>query len=601
MRRLSRLVGSLAAVVVLTAAPVRGQTQSPPDIREELGRIREATTLQSGGDLPGAEQVLREVMVRNPTSLTGLLLLEQLLQQQGRLAELLPLVDQLIRLDPTSAIGHQVRVRTYATLDRPADLERAGEAWIAATPQIETPYREIAILWLQRHDVERALHVLERGREQVNVPRALALEMGDAHLAAGDLAAAVREWDLAIGPAGQGFLAVQRRLRALPDGGSAAAPLLVHSLLQDSGSAERRRAALQLAIESGLRGEAERVAPLVLGGLAPAEREPFLADVARRADAAGLVRVAYWAYGELINSAERGSERLLALRTRAAQLALAAGDAAAAAAAYRQLEAASATGSPLRRQAVAVRIRLTANEGAADSAAAELRAFKAEYPESGELDETAAAVADRLLAAGQLDAAEQAVLGVRGPRSAMARGRLFLRRGEVARATTEFMLAAPSLKGGEATGVIALAAALTRISGPTGELLGDAVAALADDPAGAIRGLLEQARPLPPLEQAAVLDFAAARADDAGLSELAEQARRQLLAAAPKSSAAPAALYWLAQHVGRQPEQRGEVTVLLERLIIEYPRSALVPQARRELERISGRDKAPASSKAGAF
>jgi hypothetical protein len=97
-----------------------------------------------------------------------------------------------------------------------------------------------------------------------------------------------------------------------------------------------------------------------------------------------------------------------------------------------------------------------------------------------------------------------------------------------------------------------------------------------------------------------VLDFAAARADEAGLEELGEELRRTLLQVAPRSAVAPAALFWLAQHAARHAEHKGEVTVLLERLIIDYPRSALVPQARRELDLISGRIPASASSKAGA-
>jgi len=593
-------IGMAAAVLLITGiTPPWARAQSLPDIQEELAQIRQATTLQAGGDLAGAERVLRGMMARNPTSLTGLLLLEQLLQGQGRLAELLPVVNQLIQLDSTSIIGHQVRVRTYAALGRPDDVERAGAAWIAANPLIETPYREIALLWLQGHDVGRALHVLKEGRQRIGTPAALALETGDAYLWSGDLRAAVQEWDRAIGPTGQGFLAVQSRLRALPDGGSAAAPLLVAALRRSPGSPYRLRAALQLAIDSGLGREAEAIAPEVLGRLPGEEREAFLADVARRADAAGLVAAGYWAYSELIRTAERGSEQLLALRTRQAQLALAAGDTAGAAGAYRQLEAASAAGSPVRRQAIAVRIQLSAREGAPDSAAGELRAFRTEYPQAVELDETAAAVAGALLRAGEPDAAAKATAGVVGPRSAVARGRLRLRLGDVSGATEEFMLAARGLEGQEATRVIALAAALTRVTQQGAELLGNAVAIMPDDPAAAIGQLLEQAQSLPPPEQAAVLDFAAAQADDAGLEDLAEQARRRLLAAAPASPGAPAALYWLAGRASSRPEQRDQATVLLERLIVEYPRSALVPRARRELERISGRGSAPDRGGAG--
>jgi hypothetical protein len=92
---------------------------------------------------------------------------------------------------------------------------------------------------------QRALQVLERGREKIGAPGALALELGDVQLAAGNLEQAVRDWDRAVGTAGQGFMGVQRRLRALPDGGSAASPLLVRSLVRDPSTVGRQRAALR--------------------------------------------------------------------------------------------------------------------------------------------------------------------------------------------------------------------------------------------------------------------------------------------------------------------------------------------------------------------
>jgi len=591
----------IGAWLLAVGGAAAAQSLPVQDLRDELSRIRDATNLQAQGDLGGAERVIREVIGRNPTSLTGLLLLEQLLSMQDRLSEVLPLVDELIRLDPTSAIGHQMRARVFARLGQTDELERAGSAWIGATPRLETPYREVARLWLERQDFERALRVLELGRSRVNTAGALALELGDANLAAGSLQQAVREWDRAIGPNGQGLIALQRRLRAMPDGGSAASPLLVRSLMDGNAAIGRQRAALQLALDAGLGAEAERIAPAVLVALPPAKREAFLTDVGRRADAAALARVGYWAYGELIELAPGGSERLLALRTRLAQLALAAGDTAGAAAAFQLLEATTPPGSPQRRQAVAVRIQLAAQDSLASRAVTELRAFRVEFPDAPELDETAAAVGEGLLADGDVDGAEQAVLGVRGPRTAVVRGRAFLRRGDLARAGSEFMLAAPSLHGREATVIIALAAALTRISSAGGELLGSAVTAMAEDPAAALNELLQRSASLPPAERAAVLDFAAGRADEAGLPEVGEQARRILVEVAPRSEVAPAALFWLGQRASRRPEQQEEATVLFERLIVDYPRSALVPQARRELERISGRLAAPASSKAGAL
>jgi TolA-binding protein len=54
----------------------------------------------------------------------------------------------------------------------------------------------------------------------------------------------------------------------------------------------------------------------------------------------------------------------------------------------------------------------------------------------------------------------------------------------------------------------------------------------------------------------------------------------------PHTHEAPAALLTLARRAVGNPEMKEEARVLLERLIVEYPRSALAPQARTELQRL---------------
>ncbi|HEX2167166.1 MAG TPA: hypothetical protein VHG09_07990, partial [Longimicrobiales bacterium] len=54
----------------------------------------------------------------------------------------------------------------------------------------------------------------------------------------------------------------------------------------------------------------------------------------------------------------------------------------------------------------------------------------------------------------------------------------------------------------------------------------------------------------------------------------------------PRTHEAPSALLTLARQAVRDPESEEEARVLLEKLIVEYPRSALAPQARAELQRL---------------
>jgi TolA-binding protein len=54
----------------------------------------------------------------------------------------------------------------------------------------------------------------------------------------------------------------------------------------------------------------------------------------------------------------------------------------------------------------------------------------------------------------------------------------------------------------------------------------------------------------------------------------------------PHAQEAPAALLALARSALARQESAEQARILLEKVIMNYPRSALVPQARRELERL---------------
>lgn len=570
-------------------APGAAHAQVAAAPTDETALLREAAALETAGDLAGAERLLRSVLSATPTSLTALISLERILAMQGNTQALIPALDRLLARDADSPIGHQMRVRAFSALDRVDELERAADAWIKASPTIETPYREIARVWRERNELTRAVDVLERGRARIKRADALALELGDVYAQAADYSRAVREWNRAIGRDGHGFLLVQRRLTGLPDGGASAIPELVEALTRPPTSVARQRAASQIAIEAGLAPQAESIARATAGALDEPARRSFLVEVARRADGAGLSAVAYWAYRELI-AAGGPVDQMLALRTRAAELALAVGDTASAAAQYAQLEQAYAAGSPQRRQAVSVRIQLLARDGELDRAATEYASFRREFDDATETDAVAAALANALLDRGEESAAEDVLVGVHGPRSGLARARVLMRRGEVERARNELLGSAPSLHGAEATETIALASLLGRLSPEGGELVGRAMAVAAEgDREEGVKLLLEGSGPIAGNERAAILEFAATLADRAQLEERAEQMRREIVAEYPRSREAPSALLALARTVAQRPGSHDEGRLLLERLILEHPRSALVPQARRELDRLLGR------------
>jgi hypothetical protein len=584
-----RLAGPvLAAALALAAAPAAAQLGDPAG-RVELERLQLADTHERAGDLARAEEVLREIMEANPASLSGLLSLERVLRLSGRLEEVLEPIERLLRLDPGSAIGHQARLRTFSSLDRVPDLERAAAAWIRSNPRNELPYREVARVWRGRGDLRRAAQALEQGRSQIGRPDALALDLGDIYSEMGDRARAIREWERAIGGEGRGLMLVRRRIAALPDGGASVIPGLVDALAKAPSTLARRRAAVELAIDAGLAGRAEAAARAVASELRGPERQSFLIETARQADGARLHALALWAYSEL-RGAAGPAERTLAIRKRIAELSLAVGDTAAARAAFAELEGEYAQGSIGHREAAAVRIQLGARDGDPETAARELAEFRRLYADAPDLDATAAAVATAYLARGDAPGAERLLAGVRGPRSALARGRAALQRGDVPGARAAFMAAAPHLGGNEQTEVLALATLLGRLSEQSGRLLADALGLSAAGEAGDAVALLTRESELSPGdERAALLDFAAGLADRHGLKSEGEKLRRTLVTDYATSLQAPAALLGLARSLAAREPRSEEAALLLEKLILDHPRSALVPQARRELDRIRGR------------
>jgi hypothetical protein len=564
-------------LAVLAVSGVAAQEGGP----DEVQMMRDVTLLEAAGDLAAAESVLLAIVELRPASAPALLALERVLLQQRRLDELPGRVERALQDEPGSALLNQLLLRTYARLGRAEDLDAAAAAWVAAAPGLESPYREIARTWEVRGDYERARAVLEEGRRRVASGDALALELGSLYATIGHPRLAAAEWDRAIGSDGRGVSAVRRALRAMPDGGAAVIPELVELLAREPTTQPRLSAGVELAVASGL----EASAMLLAGRVVAMRREgraPFLLDLARRADGSGLLRLAHWAYGELLEAGEVGT--LEAVRGRHAELALELGDTATAAAKGPPDTGSTGGSAGEMRQAEALRIQVLAGQNPGEARQA-LRSFREDHREAPELDQLSALVAEALLGADEPDQAGRVVAGVRGPRSALLRGRLALAAGDRTEARVAFLAAAPALTGAEATRALALAALLDRVSSEGAVLLAlamDGVAA--DDAGGGLDRLVDGSRRLPAAEQAALLEFGASLAEEAGLGEDARRLRRALVTDHPRSAEAPAALLALARSA--RPDAEGEARELLERLIIEYPRSALVPQARRELDQL---------------
>jgi hypothetical protein len=191
--------------------------------------------------------------------------------------------------------------------------------------------------------------------------------------------------------------------------------------------------------------------------------------------------------------------------------------------------------------------------------------------------------------AGNLDRADSLLAGDSTVDGLALQGRLRLYRGDLAGAITRFRAAGPFAGDrSEATERTALLALLQPIQADTLPALGAAFLALArGDTARAVGGLAAIGRDLAPARGGAEIQLFAGRL--AAASGRGDEAERLYRAAAVPTApgTAPAAELALAE-LWLEQRKPAEAVAQLEHLILTYPSSALVPQARRRLDEARG-------------
>jgi tetratricopeptide (TPR) repeat protein len=269
--------------------------------------------------------------------------------------------------------------------------------------------------------------------------------------------------------------------------------------------------------------------------------------------------------------------------------ALASGDTAVAMAAQEQVAESLPPRTPERRRALATALRLRISE---DRRAAEigLEALRREFPEAPELDELSVTLALRYQAEGEVIEAERLLSNVDGPRSAVERGYLMLAAGDSQGAGEAFRGATVALEPAAATEVIRLIGLLERLSLEGVELLSESAArSHRGDLPGALRTLGDRLGAVPEQDQAALLVAGARMAEAGGDEESAAALRQQVLERFADAPEAPEAILALARFRSREAVGVPNAIAMLENLILARPNSAIVPTARRELERLKGR------------
>jgi tetratricopeptide (TPR) repeat protein len=496
--------------------------------------------------------------------------LERVYTEMGRVDSLVPVLDSAIAAWPRDPILRSAQLRVYRALLRPADVRASFERWVKDVPHDATPYREYAQLLLEEGKAAAADTVLDRAERALGSGRALVLETAQLRATLGLWEPSARAWRAALDTAGDIAAAAAYSLRPTPD---SIRPAVRAVLLAPPVSLGSRRAMadLELAWGSARAGWAA-LADLRPDSGAVEEWEQF----AEAAEAAGEWLVARDAFVAVLTTRPGSSAHAADLAARAASAAMHGGDAMSALALTDR--AAKVMDSALvARTVLPVRVQALASLGRSADAERAARAYGHWLDASGRATLTRE-IAWGYVRAGDIARARAAVGSSPVADDEELGGWLALYAGDLKGARTALRQAsAPSAD------LVTALAFLARTGADSAPAAGRAFVMLArGDTSGAAKAFVEASdlvHDAAPLLLAIAARLHGARHEDAAAVPIWRTVVERY-ADAPE--AAEADLEW-GRALKRGRDMTG-ATARWEHLILTYPESALVPQARRELE-----------------
>ncbi len=582
-----RWVGSAIALVTLAGAPgLRAQAGGGGGGAPvpALDPARRAFDLERRGNYVEAVAAYREALKQRPADPSALFGLERSLAAVNHVADIIPAVQAALAASPETGAFYGVALRAWAAADQPDSVRAAAERWAMVAPGDEAPYREWGAAALARRDRADARRAYLTGRQRLGRPEALAGEMAALASEDQDWTTALHEWVVAVGQLPGYRASAVRTLGAAPE--SVHAELLAQ-LTREQGTAAR-------GMESDLRarwgdpvgGYETLAANLPTDRAQAVEALSGFVDqlrgqtgpAARRAQGLALAALAERTPGPA------GSR----LRLDAAQAFADAGDPAAARRMLGGVAADSAASGTTASDAATTLVGVLINEGKIDDAQRKLAELRPALVSEDWLA-LRRRVAWGWVRAGKLARADSMMAGDSSVDGLALAGRLRLFHGDLSGALALLKQAGPYAGSREeATTRTAILALLQPIEAESLPALGAALLAVErGDTAGGVSALENVAEGLPSDKGGAEVRLHAARlARATGRTADAERLFRAADVAGEKATA-PAAelgLAGLLLDVGRAQE----AAEVLERMILGFPDSALIPQARRLLDEARG-------------
>jgi len=553
--------------------------------------IGQGFELERAGQYDQAAAIYLASLRADPTNLSALLGLERVLPPLNRLGELLPVAQRAAAASPGNVALRGVLLRTYAALNEPDSARAVALRWAAAAPRDEAPYREWAMALEDAHRHGAARDVLLMGRRALGRPGAFGIELAELSQLSGDWEGAAREWAAAL-PAAP--VQLPNAASVLAEAPEAQRERIARLLTEGTPSPLTRRLAGELLLGWGqaLRAWAvfePSVATPSADAAFAARRFADLAGARSTPEARRVRALALARYADLAPDAAAAARA----RADAARAFIEAGDRVGASAVLERIARDSKAPPDAQRFAQRAVVEALIEGGQRDEAARQLTTnarLSADDRASLRLR-----LARARIIAGELDRADAELARDSSVEAFALQGWIALYRGRLSDAHRLFLAAGPYAGDrGDATERTAMVALLQQLPGDSFPALGSALLLLAQgDSARAAEALRLAAARLATGEAgggrpdllllagrvAARLDTAQQRTALALFDEVVRTAGR--------GAAAPAAELEWARLLARRA-QTAEAIRHLEHLILTYPGSAVVAEARRELERTKG-------------
>jgi tetratricopeptide (TPR) repeat protein len=551
---------AIGAALVLAAA----SALAPAARAQSSDAYARGEALEQASKFADAAAAYGEALAHDPAQLPALLGLERMDAQLGHLEQLLPVLERAIAAKPQLAPLREAQLRTLHSLGKREQMRDAFERWRHDAPGDPTPAREYSRILIAEGDTHAADSVLRQAQKDVGSGRGFEYELAQLRAATGLWDLSAQSWREAVEDNAYLDQAATFSLVSAPASSRAgivraleAAPVTV--------SARRVLASLQLMWGTPRDGwESLRILP------ADSAAVVAWSDYATKAEGVEAWLVAR----DALAAAQQASPEPRAL-ARAAYDALRGGDAAGslflASLGERTLDSATAAAT-----IVPVHLRALSQTGRVAEASKLMDAY-ATYFRPGDKAPLERVLAWGWIRAGDVTKARE-LLAHSDSGDADALGWIALYDGNLAAARKALRPEVESTP--EALAALAL---LARTRADTAPVTGKAFLALArGDTAAAAAGFEQAAAELG--DAAPLLLATAARLYAAHHSD--QQAITLWSSIVQKSSDAPEApeaeLDW-ARALRRGGQSQAAIDHL-EHLILTYPQSALLPQARRELE-----------------